>query len=167
MMTMTRMKRKTMMFIKGEFCPEPLGGCSCYTQASGGSLFLQRRASTSHLTVAEPRCTSGLHPPVLLGRAFLHNHEAPAPWRSASDEVAGLRAFSSIAHCESEKVKVLVTQSCLTPCEPMDCSPPGSSVCGISQARILEWVVIPSSRGSSQPSDQTWVSYIAGFFPTV
>ena len=41
----------------------------------------------------------------------------------------------------------LVTQSCLTLCDPMDCSPPGSSVHGILQARILEWVVVPSSRG--------------------
>ena len=45
-------------------------------------------------------------------------------------------------------VKVLVTQSCLTLCDPMDCSLPGSSVHGILQARILEWVAIPFSRGS-------------------
>ena len=50
---------------------------------------------------------------------------------------------------------VSVVQSCLTPCNPMDCSPPSSSVCGISQARILEWVAISSSRGSSRPRDQT------------
>ena len=46
---------------------------------------------------------------------------------------------------------VLVAQSCQTLCDCMDCSPPGSSVCGISQARILEWVAILSSRGSSWP----------------
>ena len=46
-------------------------------------------------------------------------------------------------------------------------SPPGSSVHGILQARILEWVAIPFSRGSSQPRDQTWVSCIAGRFFTV
>ena len=46
----------------------------------------------------------------------------------------------------------------------MDCSPPGSSVCGISQARILEWVAIPFSRGSSWPRDWTQVSHIAGRF---
>ena len=45
----------------------------------------------------------------------------------------------------------LVTQSCLTLCNPVDCSPPGSSVHGILQARILEWVAMPSSRGSFQP----------------
>ena len=44
-----------------------------------------------------------------------------------------------------------VTQSYLTLCGPVDCSPPGSSVHGISQARILEWVAISCSRGSSQP----------------
>ena len=43
-------------------------------------------------------------------------------------------------------------------CDPMDCSPPGSSVQGILQARILEWVAVPSSRASSRPSDRTHVS---------
>ena len=46
-------------------------------------------------------------------------------------------------------------QSYLTLCKPMDCSPPGSSVHGILQARILEWVAFPFSRGSSQPRDGT------------
>ena len=46
---------------------------------------------------------------------------------------------------------VLVAYLCLTLCEPMDCSPPGSSVYGISQVRIQEWVAISYSRGSSQP----------------
>ena len=48
-----------------------------------------------------------------------------------------------------EQLKVLVTQSCSALWDPMDCSPPGSSVHGILQARILEWVAIPFSRGSS------------------
>ena len=47
---------------------------------------------------------------------------------------------------------------------PMDCSPPGSSVHGILQARTLQWVAIPSFRGSSQPRDQTQVSCLAGRF---
>ena len=58
-------------------------------------------------------------------------------------------------------LKVLVTQSCLTLCDPMDYSPPGSSVHGILQARILEWVAMPSSRGSSQLRDQTPISYVS------
>ena len=45
--------------------------------------------------------------------------------------------------------------SCLTLCDPMDCTPPDSSVHGILQARILEWVAMPSSKGSSWPRDQT------------
>ena len=53
-----------------------------------------------------------------------------------------------------------VTQSCLTLCDPMDCSLPGSSVHGISQARILEWVAISYSRVSSWPRDQICVSCI-------
>ena len=57
-------------------------------------------------------------------------------------------------------------QSCLTFCDPMDCNPPGSSVHGISQARILEWVTISFSRGSSQLRDQTHVSCLAGGFLT-
>ena len=51
--------------------------------------------------------------------------------------------------------------------DPMDCSPLCSSVHGILQARILEWVAVPSSRGSSQPRDQTEVSCIAGGFLTI
>ena len=49
---------------------------------------------------------------------------------------------------------------CPTLCHPMDCSPSGSSVHGILQARILKWAAIPFSRGSSQSMDQTHVSYI-------
>ena len=56
---------------------------------------------------------------------------------------------------KSEKVKVLVTQSYPTLCNPIDCNPPGSSVHKILQASILEWVDILSSRGSSWPKDQT------------
>ena len=48
-----------------------------------------------------------------------------------------------------------VTQSCPTLCDPVDCSPPGSSVHGILQARILEWVAISLSRGYSRPRDRT------------
>ena len=52
-------------------------------------------------------------------------------------------------------------QSCPTLCNPMKYSQPGSSVHGILQARILEWVAIPSSRGSSLPKDRTHVSYVS------
>ena len=67
-------------------------------------------------------------------------------------------------------VKVKVAQLCLTLCDPMDCSLPGSSVHGILQARILERIAVPFSRGSSQPRDGTQVtlvvSCIAGRFFT-
>ena len=52
-------------------------------------------------------------------------------------------------------------------CDTMDCNPPGSSVHEILQARILEWVAIPFSWGSSQSRDWTWVSCIEGKFFTV
>ena len=52
-------------------------------------------------------------------------------------------------------------QSYLTLCDPIDCSPPGSSVDGIHQARIIEWVVMPPSRGSFRPRDRTSVSYVS------
>ena len=55
-------------------------------------------------------------------------------------------------------------QVCPNLWDPMDCSPPGSSVHGIFQARILEWVAISSSRGSSQSRDQTCISYIGRLF---
>ena len=64
-------------------------------------------------------------------------------------------------------VIVLVTQACLTLPDPMDCSLPGSSVCGILQARILRSVATSFSRGSSQPRDQTPVFCIAGRFFTI
>ena len=60
------------------------------------------------------------------------------------------------------KVNVLKAQSCLTLCDPIDCSLPSSSVRGILQARILEWIAISFSRVSSQPRNRTQVSCIAG-----
>ena len=58
-------------------------------------------------------------------------------------------------------VDAKLPQSCLTLCDPMDCSLPGSSVHGILHARTLEWVAMPSSRGSSGPRDWTRISYIS------
>ena len=62
-------------------------------------------------------------------------------------------------HSESESE---VAQSCPTLCDPMDCSLPGSSIHGIFQARVLEWVAISFSRGSSWPRDRIRASRIAG-----
>ena len=69
--------------------------------------------------------------------------------------------------CVCVCVCVLVAQSCLTLCNPMNCSVPGSSNHGILQARMLEWETIPFSRGSSQPRDWTQLSLIAGRFFTI
>ena len=55
----------------------------------------------------------------------------------------------------------LEAKPCPTLCDLVDCSPPGSSVHGILQARTLEWVAVSSSRGSSRPRDQTHVSYVS------
>ena len=65
------------------------------------------------------------------------------------------------------RVKMLVTQLCPTLCNPINCNPPGSSVHGILQARILEWVAIPCSRGFSGFGDWTRESFTAGRFFTV
>ena len=70
-----------------------------------------------------------------------------------------------LAKCECVRAKLL--QSCPALCDPMDCSPLGSSVRGISQARILEWVAIFFSRGSSLPQIRTQVSCIAGRIFTI
>ena len=58
-------------------------------------------------------------------------------------------------------VRAKSLQLCLTLCDPIDCSPSGSSVSGILQAKILQWVAIPSSRGSSQPRDRTHISSVS------
>ena len=79
--------------------------------------------------------------------------------RKLKDYLRTLHTTESYLISESESE---VTQSCLTVCDPMDCSPPGSSDHGILPARILEWVAISFSRGSSQPRDRTQVSRIEG-----
>ena len=102
----------------------------------------------SHLTHFNmSRYSSDLHPPTL--------------WTS---QEAGAGSFLFI-HC-THSASTLPThththtfaQLCPILCDPMDCSPPGSSIHGILQARILEWITIPFSRGSSLPRDQTHIS---------
>ena len=77
--------------------------------------------------------------------------------------------FSTLSFAQSSRseVKSLVAHLCPTLCDPMDWSPPGSSVYGILQARMLEWVAIFYSRMSSWLRDWTHVSCIAGRFLTV
>ena len=70
--------------------------------------------------------------------------------------------YPSPIHDNVLKKSSEVVQSCSTLCDPMDCSLPGSSVHGIFQARVLEWVAVSFSRWSFQPMDRTRVSIIAG-----
>ena len=78
---------------------------------------------------------------------FLQSY--PAPYRN-QPYVFSIKNYRTPCVCH-KKVKVSVAQLYLTLCDPMNCSQPGSSVHGILQARILEWVAIPFSRGSSRP----------------
>ena len=75
-------------------------------------------------------------------------------------------SWSHNALCKSGWVHFSIeseaAQSCLTLCDPVDCGLPGFSIYGILQARILEWVTISFSRGSSRPRDRTQVSHIGG-----
>ena len=91
----------------------------------------------------------------------LENPMDRGPWQATVHGVAelniterlSLQKHFIICDCELHFVAVAAKsfQSCPTLCDPTDCSPPGSSFHGISQARILEWVAISSSRGSSRP----------------
>ena len=72
-----------------------------------------------------------------------------------------------IYYCITSLKESEVAQSCLALCDPMDSSLPGSSVHGIFQAGVLEWVAVSFSRGSSQRKDQTWVSRVVGRLFTV
>ena len=87
---------------------------------------------------------------------WLHNHPHDEAERSSS--------------CEWVNYSCVVSKLRPTLCNPMFCSPPGSSVHGVSQARILEWVAISFSKGSSQSWNQTRTSFISciagGFFTT-
>ena len=74
-------------------------------------------------------------------------------------EFSNYHTIALISHASKGKESE-VAQSCLTLCDPIDCSLPGSSVHGIFQAILLEWIAISFSRGSSQPRDQTRVSHI-------
>ena len=105
------------------------------------------------------------------------NIETPSffqPYLASKPQAARLMAPGQILYTihleEGPKhvdIKVFIAQSCSTLCDPMACSLPGSSVHGILQARILEWVAIPFSRGSSQPRDRSQVFCTAGRFFTI
>ena len=101
--------------------------------------------------------------------------ESILPMCSTRSVIPSGFTFKSLSHFELVLYMVwdsglcccLVTRLSLTLCDPTDCSPPGSSVHGILQARIVEWAAIPFCRGSSQPRDQTHVSCTEGRFFTI
>ena len=95
---------------------------------------------------------------LLLATPWTVAHQAPPSMGFSRQEYWSVVPLPSL---------VLSHQTCPTLCDPMDCNPPGSSVHGILQAGILEWVAMPSPRGSSQLKDQTEVSCIAGGFFTI
>ena len=105
------------------------------------------------------------HQLVLLQKFFLHLSSVSVPWADFHKYSKSPHVILRVVSC----VRAQSLQSCPTLCDPMDCSLPDSSVHGILQARILEWVAMPFSRGSSQPRNQTQVSCIsctAGRFST-
>ena len=107
--------------------------------------------------------------------AFLKNCSIFKTRKDAWDPVCGWGQTSDPSHPNTHRWSDRVTthtccgsvpRSCPALCDPMDCSPPGSSVHRILQASILEWVAISFSKGSSQPRGRTQVSCIAGKFFT-
>ena len=92
------------------------------------------------------------------------NHMASKGWPPYTYTLSSLQP-SLLNHYPI--LKMSVARLCLTLCDSMDCSPPGFSVQGILQARILEWVAVPSSRESSQPRAWFQVSHLASGFFTV
>ena len=99
-------------------------------------------------------------------------HSSIVAWRIPwTEEPGGPQSVGShrVGHDGSDlaAAAVLVAQLCRTLCDPAVCDPPGSSVHGILHAKILEWIAIPFSRGSSQSRNRTWVSCIAGRFFSV
>ena len=106
-------------------------------------------------TITSPSYTRTL--PSLKPWTFSWKDEClPCPWWTSQVCVPSHTCYLLRVEC------VLAAQLCLTLCDPMDCSPPGPSIHEVLQARILEWVAIPCSRGSSWPTYRTWVSCIAG-----
>ena len=125
-----------------------------FNKFPGGADAPDQGASTLSTTDLDPLFLDLLHPPIL--HPF---NNMPKSLHSLSSHITDISSifwsmiFQEITFHVTYKllvcVYVLVTQSCLTLCDPMDCSSPGSSIRGNLQKRILEWVAMPFSRGSS------------------
>ena len=102
---------------------------------------------------------------------ILKSNKDEKAYRKWNQATAQASTSPSVNFSNREKkitLKVSVSHAVMSDsCNPMDCSLPGCSVHGILQAKILEWVTFPFSRGSSQPRGQTQVSCIAGKFFTI
>ena len=96
----------------------------------------------------EVRVISDFSPPGHCGRGRIPVIQQPSGYSHSMPGAQGSVRACVFSH----------SVSVMSDCNPMDCSSPGSSVHGISQGRILEWVAIPLSRGSSQPRDRTCIS---------
>ena len=116
---------------------------------------MQRRWKGPPCTGARARVEAKGHP--ACSTLWLQG-QVPGVFRMKMERQVDIKTFKYCV-CVPECMSI-VAQLCPALCDPMDCSPPGSSVYGISQARMLEWVVIPFSRGSSWPKDQTCISCI-------
>ena len=132
---------------KGRWFPPPAESQVCLPKEPGKPALTHQtlRGSSSHSRLSGScRLCPSPQPPLLPGPRLSF------PW----------------AH-QLALVVLVVAQSSPTLCDPPGCSPPGSSVHGILQARTLEWIAIPFTRGSSRPRNQTQVSCIASRFFTV
>ena len=115
---------------------------------------------------ADGDCSHEIKRCLLLGRKAMTNLDSMLKSRDIS-LLAKVHLVKAVVFlvvmygCEKDSENE-VAQSCLTLCDPMDCSLPGSSVHGILQVRILEWVAISFSRGSSRPRDRTNPSLLVG-----
>ena len=130
------------------------------TNSSHPNSFLSKRILFSY-----PRFSKMKYRAASLKRAHLLTSFVLSQWRreqawgtfrkmSASLPSSSHPSPASVVHAK-------LLQSCPALCDPTACSLPGSSVYGVLQARILEWVAMPFSRGSSWPRDRTCVSYVS------
>ena len=129
------------------------------TPPTGSNLHNKQEPQTSSIQKGHPKQSNLNKMKRQRNIQQVKEHDKCPTNQTKEEELGSLpeKEFRIIIVTESE-----VAQSCPTLCNPKDCSPPGSSVHGIFQARVLEWVAISFSRGSSQPRDWTRVSHTAG-----
>ena len=127
-----------------ELSSHPISNTQCDFFPGPGIRSWIRATNVQSCSVA-PDLPLGISPPVTFKKEVSYFCTSAGFWMQGLSSAKSLR-------------------SCLTLCNPVDCSPPGSSVGGTLQARILEWAAISFFRGSSWPRNWTQVSFIAGRF---